>query len=107
MEQRKLMFKDAIKIQKLLKKSNLMVDLQNNIKEIDLNDGLAIISTILTLLVDKFDLIEKEFIEFIEDVYNIKDFKELELSEAFEMILNLKNNESFEDFLKLLGKNKK
>lgn len=109
MEMRKLKFADALTMQKILKKSGILNNLQDKLQEIDLNSsssnvGMQIITTILTEVVDNFDLVEKEFIAFIEDIYSINNFKDLEMAEAFNLILNIRENESFKDFLLLVNK---
>lgn len=108
---RNLTFKDALKMQKILKKSGIMQDLKDGLSTITEKDseklGYAILSLIFETLIEKFDLIEEEFIEFIEDVYNIKNFRDLELDEAFKLIIGLKDNKGFASFFQLFNNQQK
>jgi len=105
---RNLTFADALKMQKILKKSGIFQDIQEGAKNIKTKNnteyGYEILTLLLNAVIEKFDLIEDEFIDFIQDIYNIKNFKELEFSEAFNLIIGLKDNKSFESFFTLLNK---
>jgi len=108
---RNLTFNDALKMQKILKKSNIFTELQEKTKNIKTKNnteyGYEILSILLEILINNFDKIEDEFIEFIEEIHQIRNFRELEIDKAFELIIEIKNNKSFESFFTLLGKKTK
>jgi len=108
---RNLTFADALKMQKILKKSGIFKEIQEDFKKIDASNntqyGYEIISLFANAIIEKFDIIEDEFVDFIEDIHNIKNFKELELSEALNLIIELKDNKSFQSFFSSLAKKTK